>query len=180
MSSSQLVRRAAACAGALILTTALAAAPAEADHAGPQPGPINASNTYGWYPKKWQYHWNDIEDFQAWRWATSGSGWSYMRWGMIVVDSSHDQYLSPSRGSVKATLHRRGERYGRWEFRLRAPRWYSAGRDYLVLAELVPSDPKKRDCGARNIALASFAAGGDPTPDLVVHRRSRRGDPAQP
>jgi hypothetical protein len=143
-----------------VLTTAVAAAPAGADHAGPQPGPINASNTYGWYPKKWQYHWNEIEDFQRWQVAASGTTWAYMRWGMIVLDSAHDRFLFPSRGSVKATLGRRGERYGRWEVRLRAPRWYADGRDYQVFAELVPSDPKKRRCGSRNIAFASFPAGG--------------------
>jgi len=144
-----------------MLTTALAVAPAEADHAGPQPGPINASNTYGWYPKKWDYHWEtEHSDFQAWDRAATGTAWSYMRWGMIVLDSSVDRYAYPSRGAVKATLHRRGERYGRWEFRVRAPVWYNAGRNYRVFAELVPADPKKRDCGARTIAMASFVAGG--------------------
>ena len=51
--------------------------------------------------------------------SSSGSGTAYIRWGMIVVDSSVDQFNAPSRGSVTATLRRHGERYGRWEFRLR-------------------------------------------------------------
>lgn len=171
MRSSKLVRRAAACAAALLLTTALAAIPAEAHHAGPQPGPINASNTYGWYPKKWDYHWEtEYSEFQAWQRASSGTAWSYMRWGMIVLDSAHDRYAFPSQGSVKATLARRGERYGRWEFRIRAPVWYDAGRDYQVFAELVPANPRKRDCGARNIALASFVAGGS---QVKVFARNR-------
>ena len=41
-----------------------------------------------------------------------------------------------------------------------APLWYDAGREYRVLAELVPVVPTKRRCDARNIALASFIAGG--------------------
>jgi Glycosyl hydrolases family 16 len=152
-----------------MLTTGLAAVPADAHHAGPQPGPINASNTYGWYPKKWQYHWNEIEDFRRWQIRARGSGWAYMRWGMIVLDSSVDRYLYPSRGSVHATLGRRGERYGRWEVRLRAPRWYADGRNSEIFAELVPSDPKKRHCGANNIAFAAFPAGGSQVKVFARH-----------
>jgi hypothetical protein len=156
-----------------MLTSALAAAPAEADHAGPQPGPVNAANTYGWRPVKWHFNWfepceqqptDDCEPrhyrFRPWRRSSSGSGIAYIRWGMIVLDSSVERFYFPSRGSVRAILDRRGERYGRWEVRLRAPVWYDAGRDYKVLAELVPADRTKRRCGARNIALASFTAGG--------------------
>ena len=172
MPSSQVVRRAAACAAALMLTGALAAPPAEADHAGPQPGPVNAANTYGWRPAKWAYNWfepcehttDNCEprqySFRPWRRFSSGSGIAYIRWGMMVLDSSVERFNFPSRGSVTAILNRRGARYGRWEMRLRAPVWYDGGRDYRVLAELVPADPTKRRCGGRNIALASFTAGG--------------------
>jgi hypothetical protein len=122
---------------------------------------------------KWHFNWfepceqqptDDCEPrhyrFRPWRRSSSGSGIAYIRWGMIVLDSSVERFYSPSRGSVRAILDRRGERYGRWEVRLRAPVWYDAGRDYKVLAELVPADRTKRRCGARNIALASFTAGG--------------------
>jgi hypothetical protein len=156
-----------------MLSGALAAPPVAADHAGPQPGPINAANTYGWRPVKWHYNWfepcesDPSEDcvprhyrFRPWRRSASGSGIAYIRWGMIVLDSSREQFLKPSRGSVVATLNRRGERYGRWEIRLRAPVWYDEGRDYRVLAQLIPADPAHRRCGAHNIALAAFTAGG--------------------
>jgi Glycosyl hydrolases family 16 len=160
VSSSQVVRRAAACAAALLLTGALPAVPAEADHAGPEPGPVNAANTYGWFPMKWEEQWHGDNSFRPWRRHITGSGTAYIRWEMIVLDSSVDRYKYPSRGSVIATLNRRGERYGRWEMRLRAPVWYDDGRDYKVLAQLIPANPNLRRCRARNIALASFTAGG--------------------
>jgi Glycosyl hydrolases family 16 len=170
--STLVFRRAAACAAALMMTSVLAAPPAEAHHAGPQPGPVNAANTYGWRPVKWHYNWFDPCEattdpcepphyrFYPWKRFASGSGTAYIRWGMMVLDSSVEQFYFPSHGSVTAILDRRGARYGRWEMRLRAPVWYDEGRDYRVLAELVPADPAKRRCGARNIALASFVAGG--------------------
>ncbi len=162
MPLSQVSRRAAACAAALMMTTALAAAPVDAHHAGPQPGPVNAGTTYGWFPKKWKYDWGEeaYQGLYPWRRSASGTGTTYIRWGLIVLDSSVDRFNEPSRGSVTAILHRHGERYGRWEMRLRAPLWYNAGRNYRVLAELVPVDPTKRGCNMRNIALASFTAGG--------------------
>ena len=173
MPRTQAFRRAGACAAAVMMTGALAAAPADAHHAGPQPGPVNAANTYGWRPVKWHFNWyepceqNPDPDcvprhypFRPWRRSASGSGIAYIRWGMIVLDSSDHQFLQPSRGSVRAILGRRGERYGRWEMRLRAPVWYDDGRDYRVLAELVPANRTLRRCPGRNIALASFFAGG--------------------
>ena len=145
-----------------MMTSALAAAPAEADHAEPQPGPVNAGTTYGWFPKKWKYDWGEdaYQGLHPWRRFANGTGTAYIRWGLIVVDSSVDRFNAPSRGSATAILRRHGERYGRWEMRLRAPVWYDAGRNYRVLAELVPVVPTKRRCNARNIALASFTAGG--------------------
>ena len=162
MPSSQAFRRAAACAAALMMTSALAAAPAEAHHAGPQPGPVNAGTTYGWFPKKWKYDWGEeaYQGLRPWHPSSTGTGTAFIRWGLLVLDSSVDRFSEPSRGSVTTILRRHGERYGRWEWRLRAPVWYDAGRDYKVFAELVPVDPTKRRCNMRNIAMAAFTAGG--------------------
>jgi hypothetical protein len=172
VSTSPIVRRAAACAAALIITSVPAAVPADAHHAGPQPGPVNTANTYGWRPVKWHFDWYEpclppSDDcvprdypFRPWRRSSTGSGIAYIRWGMMVLDSSVEQFYYPSRGTVTAILQRPGTRYGRWEIRLRAPVWYDAARDYRVFAELVPVDRTKRHCGARNIGLASFNAGG--------------------
>jgi hypothetical protein len=157
--SSPVWRRLAAFATAFIMIGVLAAAPVGAHHAEPQPGPINASNTYKWYPVKWQYHWEE-GGFPPWHRFSTGSTTAYIRWGMIVLDSSVDRFNEPSRGSASAILNRHGERYGRWELRLRAPVWYDAGQNYRVLDELVPVVPAKRRCNVRNIALASFIAGG--------------------
>jgi hypothetical protein len=140
-----------------MMTGALAAAPAEAHHTGPQPGPVNAANTYRWGQMNWRYE-HEEPGFRPWHRSNSGSTTAYIRWGMILLDSSVNRFRRPSRGSVSTTLHRRGARYGRWELRLRAPVWYAAGRDYRVLADLVPADPAKRRCNG--IGLASFAAGG--------------------
>jgi hypothetical protein len=155
-----------------MMSGALAAAPAETDYAGPQPGPINAGNTYGWRPVKWAFNWFEPCEYtpdpceprhyrlRPWERSSNGSRTAYIRWGMMVLDSSVEQFNFPSRGSVTTILDRRGARYGRWEMRLRPVVWYDAGRDYEVLAELVPVDPTKRRCNRRNIALASFTAGG--------------------
>jgi Glycosyl hydrolases family 16 len=160
--SSHVFRRVAACVAAIMMTGALTGVPAAADHAGPQPGPVNAGTTYGWFPKKWKYDWGEeaYQGLRPWRISSSGTGTAYIRWGLIVLDSSVDRFNAPSRGSVAAILGRHGARYGRWELRLRAPVWYDAGREYKVRAELVPADRTKRRCNARNIALATFTAGG--------------------
>jgi hypothetical protein len=161
MSSTPVFRRMAVGAAALMVTSVLAAAPAEANHAGPQPGPVNASTTYGWYPLAWKYDWYaDKAYMRPWRPSSTGTGYAFTDWGLMVLDSSVDRFLEPSRGSVALILNRRGVRYGRWELRLRAPVWYDDGRNYRVLAALVPRDPAKRRCNAHTIALAAFIAGG--------------------
>src|SRR5262245_48937883 len=137
MSSRPVFRQIAVGAAALMMTGVLAAAPAEANHAGPQPGPVNASTTYGWYPLGWKYDWYAEKAYmRPWRVSSTGTGYAFTRWGLMVLDSSVDRFLEPSRGTVRLILNRRGPRYGRWELRLRAPVWYNAGRNYKVLAAL--------------------------------------------
>jgi hypothetical protein len=67
------------------------------------------------------YQWHEDSRFHLWRRRITGSGSAYIRWEMIVLDSSNNaRFNFPSSGSVTATLHRRGVRYGRREMRLRA------------------------------------------------------------
>ncbi|MDQ1615264.1 MAG: hypothetical protein QOJ60_1203 [Actinomycetota bacterium] len=168
MATSQLLRRALGCAVALLLALALAAPTAvrtsyaaTATTSTTQPGPINAANTYGWGPMAWAYDWENGEGLRPWGHWADRTGKVYIEWAMILLDCNTDQFKEPCYGSVRSTLHRTGERYGRWEMRLRAPVWYDGGRDYRVKAELVPAAADKYACGAHNIALASFLAGGN-------------------
>lgn len=163
MTTRRMLRRAAAASIALALTPALLSAPADAGPSNTtQPGPINAANTYGWYPLTWKYDWESGEsDLAPWSVASDGSGVGYLGWAMIVLDSSSPlaKYNDPSTGSVSATLGGPGAAYGRWEIRMRVPTFGGGSTPYTAKAELVPAAGDTH-CGAQNISLATFTPGG--------------------
>lgn len=128
------------------------------------PGPINAGNTYGWYPLTWKYDWERGQSQANWPTQSNGSGMSHISWWALNVDSSNPNvdgnYSNPSTGSVSATQPRKGKAYGRWEARIKTSSWPKAGgAQYRAVAELVPQGGDQ--CGARTIGLGAF------TPELT-------------
>lgn len=162
-----LVRRAAAALALTLSPGLLMLGPVA--HAEPSdtldPGPINAGNTYGWYPVTWKYDWERGQSQAPWPTQSTGTGVSHISWWALNVDSSHPKvqgsYSNPSTGSVSALQPRKGKRYGRWEARVKTSSWPKAGgAQYRAVAELVPQGGD-RHCGAQTIGLGAF------TPELT-------------
>lgn len=149
-----------------LLAPALSAGSAEAHHADP-PGPIHAGNEFGWWHHRgleWREEfepaapltWRDVPaEPVGEQWVVRGRGVVQHQYGMLTLNSRR-------RGSITATLDRPPATEGRWEVRLRSRAFEDRpGRaDFRVLTELVPADRSAYACGARNVALESYAADG--------------------
>ena len=127
---------------------------ATADHAGDDPGPIHAGNTFGW----WQslVYREEFHGSLASYWNVGGPGVVQHQNGMLTLNTTDS-------GTVSATLDRKGAKYGRWEVRLRSRRYGTSGEDYRVQTELVPANPAKRHCGALSIAMNDYQIGRSTT-----------------
>ncbi len=151
-------RRPLAVLSALLLVLGLGAAaslqasPATADHQPGAPGPTHAGNTWGWY----QFGVTRYEfiGHRARYWKVRGPGIVRNQHGMLTLNTA-------SKGTVSATLGRKGHAYGRWEIRLRARRYGTAHKDYRVMTELVPAIGRRQHCGGRDIALENFRLGSN-------------------
>ena len=149
MSASR-VRRLVAAAVLIPLAITLSPPTATADHAGDDPGPIHAGNTFGWW-KSLVYR-EEFHGSMAKYWKVDGPGVVQHQNGMLTLNTTDS-------GSVSATLDRKGATTGRWETRLRSRRYGTGGENFRVLTELVPADPKAYHCGAQNITLNDYRIG---------------------
>jgi hypothetical protein len=145
---------AAALAAALALQLALTLTPgaATADHAGEEPGPIHAGNTFGWWNGGALVYREEFHGSLASYWTVEGPGVVQHQNGMLTLNTT-------DAGSVSATLDRKGARTGRWEVRLRSRRYATGAENFRVLTELVPANPDNYHCGALNIALNDYQIG---------------------
>lgn len=125
------------------VTGAQAAPP---DDARRMPGKVFAAYEYGWYPISFVDHF--VDPLQPY-WDVEGRGNVRTQNGMITVESTN-------RGSIGATLRTKAHDRGRWEVRLRGRNYEDAHRNYTVAAELIPAGERAQNCGAQNVALASF------------------------
>ena len=132
------------------LTASSLAAPTYADHAKP-PGPVHAGNTFGWYSAGRPIDYTFVGP-KAKYWKVAGPGIVRNQHGMLTLNTA-------KRGTVSATLDRKGHRTGRWEIRLRARRYELKHTNYRVVTELIPAVGRPYHCGGRNIALENFKFG---------------------
>lgn len=141
-----------AVAGVTLLLALTLAPSAVAHHAGAEPGPIHAGNTYGWWKgghiTRWEFETGRLADV----WKVEGRGVVRHQYGMLTLNTAR-------RGSVSATLAGRGRAYGRWEIRLRSARFERSHTNYRVVTELVPAGDREQHCGARDIALENYQIG---------------------
>jgi hypothetical protein len=144
------VRRLVAAALLVPLTITLNPPTATADHAGDDPGPVHAGNTFGWW-KSLVYR-EEFHGAVPKYWKVAGAGVVQHQNGMLTLNTTDS-------GSVSATLDREGSTTGRWETRLRSRRYATGGENFRVLTELVPADPEAHHCGAQNIALNDYRIG---------------------
>ena len=143
MPSSRSFRRAAACAAALMMTSALQpprlrrTTPVHSpDRSTPEPRTVGSRRSGSTTGRR------RTRAF-ALGILLTGTGTAFIRWGLLVLDSSVDRFSEPSRrGWVTTVLRRHGEATAGGGARL-VPPLVRAGRDYKVFAELVPVDPTK-------------------------------------
>ncbi|WP_232675986.1 glycoside hydrolase family 16 protein [Nocardioides sp. R-C-SC26] len=147
-------------------TSDVAPAPRAARAPYTQPGPIHAGNTFGWWPLKWVWDWEYGEALAPWREYSSGTGRAAVGWAMLTVDSGPTGRGWDNVGTTRATLGGSGEKYGRWEIRMRVPNWPS-GPNYRVKAELIPASTANGACSNQTITMADFE-GYENTVDLGV------------
>ncbi len=156
--STARTRRATILAAALVgpvIAALLAVVPAQAVRTEVEPGPIHAGNTYGWWNKGVVWR----EEFEAPYSGPTGPQWQGAGAGEVVHQNGMLTLNATGQGSLTATLAGPGTEIGRWETRLRSRQYGRSGARYKVLAELVPAAGAAENCGARNIAMASYAPG---------------------
>jgi hypothetical protein len=116
------------------------------------PGKKFAAYEYGWYPIRHADHFEKGDGLPRY-WHKTGKGKVGTQNGMITI-------MSRRQGSIAATMHRKVWDRGRWEIRFRTNTYETAHTDYVASAELIPAGNRPYNCGARNIALASYRPGG--------------------
>jgi hypothetical protein len=133
----------------------LSAAPASADHAGAEPGPVHAGNTYGWWDKGIAWR----EEFETPYSGPTGPQWQAAGTGQVVHQNGMLTLNTTGQGSLSATLGFEGAEVGRWETRLRSRQYGRGGARYKVVTALVPAGGRDQHCGAQDIALESYRIG---------------------
>ncbi len=129
-----------------------------------------ASERYGWYPLYWDFAWEQGQSLTGgpargtrprghWVDYVDGGGRVSKQNGQLTLDSKRFYGAGPGDfGTTRATLQGNAAEQGRWEARMRVRGAYeTGGRDYRVLAELVPENPSAYDCGRHNIQIASIS-----------------------
>lgn len=141
---------------ASLLAPLLALNPAaRADHAGAEPGPINAASTFGWWNKGIEWR----EEFEVPYNGPTGPQWNAQGNGEVVYQNGMLTLNTTGNGPLSATLAGPGDSVGRWETRLRSRQYGRGNKRYRVVAELVPAAGAPENCGAQNVALTSYTPG---------------------
>jgi hypothetical protein len=138
---------------ALLLALPMSASEAQPDQS-TVPGKKFAAYEYGWYPISFVDHFDgplpghwDVQ-------GTENGGTVGTQNGMFTIYSGRS-------GSTSATLRHNAHDRGRWEIRLRGRQLETGNTGYRVDAELIPAGKNvAQNCGAQNIALASYRPTG--------------------
>lgn len=140
---------------ATMLSPVLTSTSASADHAGAEPGPVHAGNTYGWWNKGIVWR----EEFETPYSGPTGPQWQASGQGQVVHQNGMLTLNTTGQGSLSATLGFEGAEVGRWETRLRSRQYGRGGARFRVVTELVPAGDRDQHCGAQSIALESYRIG---------------------
>ncbi len=144
---------------------------AAARRRGGSPATATAGQVHGWAPATWDFTWEEGQSLTSppgrgashqggWLDYSDGSGRVSKQNGGLMLDSSRYNGEGPGDfGTTRATLYGQDLAQGRWETRLRLRSAYErAGRDYAVVAELVPARASDYACGSHNITIARLSA----------------------
>ena len=129
-----------------------------------------ASQRYGWQPSLWDFAWEHGQSLTSrpsrgtnrrggWLDYSDGSGRAQKYNGGLSISSKRYNGAGPGDfGTTRATLQGNATAQGRWETALRVRSAYErGGRDYHIVAELVPANASDYDCGKHNIQIASIS-----------------------
>lgn len=132
--------------------------------------PTTASQRYTWFPSVFDFAWEYGQSLSSppargtriqgrWTDFSNGSGRVQKYNGGLALDSKRYAGAGPGDfGTTRATLRGNAMTEGRWETSLRIRNAFErGGRDYRVLAELVPVKDSDYDCGRHNITVASIS-----------------------
>lgn len=133
----------------------------------PQPGPVNAANTYLWGNAVERWDWEEGESTDPWQIYSDGTGRASIFVAMLALDSGPTNW--DNSGTVKATLGNAGHTYGRWEARVRAPIWATGHSSYTMSFGLVPARARDRTCGGPSVDLGTWTGYQSATTVGVTH-----------
>jgi len=128
--------------------------------------PTNAGKVFRWGNAAWRQEWLTWEapaiGDPGKNWQANKQNLIEKRGGMLaLIAGERDQDLTAWATDTNA-------RYGRWEARVRAKRFSTAGNPYRFFWELAPV--KDQHCGAQNIVIASYQIGDDRVHGAVRNR----------
>jgi hypothetical protein len=129
-----------------------------------------ASQRFGWQPSLWDFAWESGQSLTSppsrgtnrrggWLDYSDGSGRAQKYNGGLSISSKRYNGAGPGDfGTTSATLQGNSASQGRWETAMRVRSAYErGGRNYSILAELVPANASDYDCGSHNIQIASIS-----------------------
>jgi hypothetical protein len=129
-----------------------------------------ASQRYGWQPSLWDFAWEHGQSLSSppargtnpvgkWLDYSDGAGRAGKFNGGLSISSKRYNGEGPGDfGTTRTTLQGNAATSGRWEAALRVRSAYErAGREYNIVAELVPANASDYDCGSHNIQIASIS-----------------------
>jgi hypothetical protein len=129
-----------------------------------------ASQRFGWQPSLWDFAWEHGQSLTSppsrgtnrvgsWLDYSDGGGRVQKYNGGLSISSKRYNGAGPGDfGTTRATLQGNSATQGRWETAMRVRSAYeSGGRDYAIVAELVPANAADYDCGSHNIQIASIS-----------------------
>lgn len=134
----------------------------------------SAATTYRWGPIAEDWNWESGQSLDPWSSYSDGSGDARIFVGMLLLDSGQASGAVPNFGDVTATLRAKGHKYGRWEWRSRAPEGTTKFDAYTMNLQLVPRGTPDRPtgaagCAANTIDVASFTGYSPRTTLSVSH-----------
>lgn len=157
-------------AGPLPAAQAPGPAPTGAPHSGgPQPGPVNAANTFKWGRIAEDWGWEKGESTDPWQIYADGSGRASIDTALLVLDSGVAKPRLRDTGSVRATLTGAGHTYGRWEAKVRGPVFQTGSADYRMGFSLVPARAGDQHCGGLSVDVGSWTGYSSTTTIGVRH-----------
>jgi len=143
------------------LALALTVTPATPGAVARETAPTNAGKVFQWGDSQWH---DGFVTALTRTWKVNRPSLVRNQHGMLTINATS------ASGTVWARVAGHGQRYGRWEARVRAEQYSADRTPYHVMWELVPTSGYH--CGARSIVLADYPLGSN---EARMHVRNLPG-----